>query len=89
MCSSDLRLGDDGITWSLLAGSEVSLSRKLTLSLGARFTGLWSDFSENELNADAALIWWFNSMHGASVEYQRSVEAKLDYFTVRYLYSWQ
>jgi hypothetical protein len=84
-----IRLGDDGFTWSLLLGSEIKFSNSLSLNLGGRFFGLWSDFGENEFTADAAITWWFNNMHGASIEYQRAFEAEANYFTVRYLYSWQ
>jgi hypothetical protein len=84
-----IRLGDDGFTWSLLLGSEIKFSNALSLNLAGRFFGLWSDFGENEFTADAAITWWFNNMHGASIEYQRAFEAEANYFTVRYLYSWQ
>ncbi|MEK9772026.1 MAG: hypothetical protein VW576_00545 [Opitutae bacterium] len=84
-----IRLGDDGFTWSLLLGSEIQFSNSLSLHLGGRFFGLWSEFGENEFTADAAVTWWFDAFNGVSLEYQRAFEAELNYFTLKYLYSWQ
>ena len=84
-----IRLGEDGFTWSLLVGSEIQFSKSLSLNLGGRFFGLWSEFGENELTADASINWWFDAVHGVSFEYQRAFEAELNYFTLKYLYSWQ
>jgi len=84
-----IRLGEDGFTWSLLIGSEIQFSNYLSLSLGGRFFGLWSEFGENEFTADASINWWFNAVHGVSFEYQRAFEAELNYFTLKYLYSWR
>ena len=83
------RLGDDGFTWSLLIGSEIKFSNSLSLNLGGRFLGLWSEFGENEFTADAGITWWFDVVHGISLEYQRAFEAELNYFTLKYLYSWK
>ncbi|MDA0905570.1 MAG: hypothetical protein O2874_04530 [Verrucomicrobia bacterium] len=84
-----IRLGEDGFTWSLLVGSEIQFSNSLSLNLGGRFFGLWSEFGENEFTADASINWWFNAVHGVSFEYQRAFEAELNYFTLKYLYSWR
>ncbi len=84
-----IRLGEDGFTWSLLLGSEIQFSNSLSLHLGGRFFGLWSEFGENEFTADAAVTWWFDAFNGVSLEYQRAFEAELNYFTLKYLYSWQ
>ena len=84
-----IRLGEDGFTWSLLVGSEIQFSKSLSLNLGGRFFGLWSEFGENEFTADASINWWFNAVHGVSFEYQRAFEAELNYFTLKYLYSWR
>jgi len=84
-----IRLGEDGFTWSLLIGSEIQFSNSLSLNLGGRFFGLWSEFGENEFTADASINWWFNAVHGVSFEYQRAFEAELNYFTLKYLYSWR
>ena len=43
----------------------------------------------NELTADAAITWWFDAVHGVSFEYQHAFEAELNYFSLKYLYSWQ
>ena len=86
---SPIRLGDDGFTWSLLIGSEIQFSNSLSLNLGGRFFGLWSEFGENEFTADAGITWWFDAVHGVSFEYQRAFEAELNYFTLKYLYSWR
>jgi hypothetical protein len=84
-----IRLGEDGFTWSLLVGSEIQFSNSLSLNLGGRFFGLWSEFGENEFTADASINWWFDAVHGISFEYQRALEAELNYFTLKYLYSWR
>ena len=84
-----IRLGEDGFTWSLLIGSEIQFSNSLSLNLGGRFFGLWSEFGENEFTADASINWWFDAVHGVSFEYQRAFEAELNYFTLKYLYSWR
>jgi len=84
-----IRLGEDGFTWSLLIGSEIQFSNYLSLNLGGRFFGLWSEFGENEFTADASINWWFDAVHGVSFEYQRAFEAELNYFTLKYLYSWR
>jgi hypothetical protein len=84
-----IRLGEDGFTWSLLVGSEIQFSNSLSLNLGGRFFGLWSEFGENEFTADASINWWFDTVHGVSFEYQRAFEAELNYFTLKYLYSWR
>ena len=84
-----IRLGEDGFTWSLLFGSEIQFSNSLSLNLGGRFFGLWSEFGENEFTADASINWWFDAVHGVSFEYQRAFEAELNYFTLKYLYSWR
>lgn len=84
-----IRLLDDGFTWSLLIGSEIQFSNSLSLNLAGRFLGLWSEFGENEFTADAGITWWFDAVHGVSLEYQRAFEAELNYFTLKYLYSWQ
>lgn len=84
-----IRLKDDGFTWSLLIGSEIQFSKSLSFHLSGRFLGLWSEFGENEFTADTGVTWWFDAFHGMSLEYQRAFEAKLNYFTLKYLYSWQ
>lgn len=84
-----IRLGEDGFTWSLLLGSEIQLSNSLSIDLSGRFFGSWTEFGENEFLADAAIIWWFDAVHGVSFEYQRAFEAELNYFTLKYLYSWR
>ena len=84
-----IRLGEDGFTWSLLVGSEIQFSNSLSLNLGGRFFGLWSEFGENEFTADASINWWFDAVHGVAFEYQRAFEAELNYFTLKYLYSWR
>ncbi|MGA1116094.1 MAG: hypothetical protein ACO3UY_06405, partial [Opitutales bacterium] len=84
-----IRLGEDGFTWSLLVGSEIQFSNSLSLNLGGRFFGLLSEFGEKEFAADASINWWFDAVHGVSFEYQRAFEAELNYFTLKYLYSWR
>jgi hypothetical protein len=84
-----IRLGEDGFTWSLLIGSEIQFSNSLSINFWGRFFGLWSEFGENEFTADASINWWFDAVHGVSFEYQRAFEAELNYFTLKYLYSWR
>jgi len=84
-----IKLGDDGFTWSLLLGTELQFTNSLSLHLGGRFLGLWSEFGENEFTVDTGITWWFDAIHGVSLEYQRAFEAELHYFTLKYLYSWQ
>jgi len=84
-----IRLGEDGFTWSLLVGAEIRFFRSFSIHTGGRFYGLWSDYAENEFAADAGITWWLNNDHGVNFEYQRAFESELNYFTLRYLYSWQ
>ena len=73
-----VRLGKDGMTWSLLLGTDIQLSPSLTLNLGGRYFGLWSEFGENEFTADAGLTWWFDHIHGISLEFQRAFDSLVD-----------
>ena len=63
-------------TWSLLLGTELQFTNSLSLHLGGRFLGLWSEFGENEFTVDTGITWWFDAIHGVSLEYQRAFEAR-------------
>jgi len=78
---------EDGFTWSFLFGSEVKFTRSLSASLHGRFFGLWSDFSTTDFSTNLGLTWWIDNEHGVLFDYSRSIDAELNYFTLKYLYS--
>lgn len=84
-----IRLAEDGFTWSLLLGAELQVTHSLSFNFGGRFLGAWSEFKQNEFSTDFGVTWWFDQIHGASFQYQRAIEAELNYFSLEYLYSWQ
>ena len=82
-------LGDDGFTWSFLAGTEILFTENFSFMLGGRFIGLWSDFGENDFNLNTGLSYWINDVHGIALEYNRAFDRKVNFVTLKYLYSWQ
>ena len=82
-------LGDDGFTWSFLAGTEILFTENFSFMLGGRFIGLWSDFGENDFNLNTGLSYWINDVHGIALEYNRAFDREVDFVTLKYLYSWQ
>ena len=83
------RLGDDGMTWSFLGGTEILFTDNFSLLLGGRFIGLWSDFGENDFYLNAGFSYWINDVHGIALEYNRVIDRKVSFFGLKYLYSWQ
>ena len=84
-----VRLNDDGFTWNFLAGTEILFTEYLSLSLGGKFKGLWSDFGENDFLFDFGFTWWINDIHGVALEYNHSFDQEVDFIGLKYLYSWQ
>ena len=82
-------LGDDGFTWSFLAGTEILFTDNFSFMLGGRFMGLWSDFGDNDFSLNTGLSYWINDVHGISLEYNRAFDKEVDFITLKYLYSWQ
>ncbi len=84
-----MRLSEDGVTWTLIGGTEVMFTEELSLSVGARFLGVWADFGSNDLALDLGLSWWINDIHGVAFEYSHAFDNEIDYIGLKYLYSWQ
>jgi hypothetical protein len=84
-----IRLKEDGFLWSLFLGSELKITNSLSAFLGGTFYGLWSEFGTNDLTIDSGLTWWIDNEHGVLFEYAHSLDAKLNQFTIKYLYCWQ
>ena len=87
--SAALSLADDGFTWNLQAGTEILFTEEISLALGAKFFGLWSDFAETEFDLGVDLVWWINDIHGLSLGYSHSVDREVDVIGLKYLYSWR
>jgi hypothetical protein len=87
--SPKVRLADDGFTWKFLAGTEILFTDYLSMSIGANFIGLWTDFGENDLSFDVGLTWWINDVHGVAFEYNHAFDQEVDFIGLKYLYSWQ
>ena len=83
------RLGDDGMTWSFLAGTEILFTDNFSFMLGGRFIGLWSDFGENDFYLNTAISYWINDVHGIAIEYNRALDQEVSFIGLKYLYSWQ
>ena len=84
-----VRLGDDGMTWSFLGGTEILFTDNFSFLLGGRFIGLWSDFGENDFYLNTALSYWINDVHGIAFEYNRAFDQEVSFFGLKYFYSWQ
>ena len=84
-----VRMKKDGFTWKLLAGTEVLFTDYFSMSFGANFLGLWSDFSQNDFSIDVGLTWWINDIHGVAFEYSHAFDQEVDFIGLKYLYSWQ
>ena len=83
------RLKEDGLTWSLLGGTEVMFTDELSLYLGGRLIGAWTDFSSNDFSFDLGFTWWIDDAHGVAFEYSHAIENEVDFIGLKYLYSWQ
>ena len=84
-----LRLSEDGTNWNLIAGTEILLTDSLSVGVGAKLFGLWSDFSENDMSLDLSVTWWINHIHGVALEYDYTLDREVDYLRLQYLYSWR
>ena len=84
-----LRLSEDGTNWNLIAGTEILLTDSLSVGVGAKLFGLWSDFSENDISLDLSVTWWINHIHGVALEYDYTLDREVDYLRLQYLYSWR
>lgn len=84
-----VRMSEDGFTWNFLAGTEILFTDYFSISLGGKFKGLWSKFSENDFLFDLGLTWWINDVHGVALEYNHAFDQEVDFIGLKYLYSWQ
>ena len=64
-------------------------TEEVSLSLGASYLGVWTDFSSTDLAFDLGLTWWINDVHGVALEYSYAFDSEVDYVGLKYLYSWQ
>ena len=87
--SAAISLAEDGFTWNLQAGTEILFTEEISLALGAKFFGLWSDFAETDFDLGVDLIWWVNDVHGVSLGYSHSFDREIDVIGLKYLYSWR
>lgn len=84
-----IRFADDGLSWKLLAGTEILFSEYFSISIGANFIGLLADLGENEFTVDVGITWWINDVHGIALEYNHAFDQELDLIGLKYLYSWK
>ena len=87
--TAKVRLPDDGFAWKFLAGTEILFTDYLSMSIGANFIGLWSNFGENDFTFDVGLTWWINDVHGVALDYNHAFDQEVDFIGLKYLYSWQ
>ena len=87
--SAAISLADDGFTWNLHAGTEILFTESISVALGAKFFGLWSDFAETDFDLGVDLVWWINDVHGVSLGYTHSFDREIDVIGLKYLYSWR
>ncbi len=84
-----IRFADDGLSWKLLAGTEILFSEYFSISIGANFIGLLADLGENGFTVDVGITWWINDVHGIALEYNHAFDQELDLIGLKYLYSWK
>jgi len=87
--SRNLILGQNDLNWKIGLGSEFLFSSSFSASLGLNFYGLLSDFGNNDSEWELSFLYWFGDIHGAGFEFRHSNDADVNYFGLRYLYSWQ
>ena len=87
--ASDMVLGDDGMSWTLLGGTEVAFTEFLSLDLGGSFFGLWKDFSHTDFSVGVGVTWWINETHGVAIDYDYTFNHEIDYLSLNYFYSWR
>ena len=86
---ASILLNNDGFSWNLIGGTEFMFTEEVSLSLGASYLGVWTDFSSTDLAFDLGLTWWINDIHGVALEYSYAFDSEVDYVGLKYLYSWQ
>ena len=82
-------LRETGFNWSLAVGTEILFNSSLSAMIGVNFYGMWSDFGKTDAEWEASLLYWLEEIHGIGIEYRHSNDADVNYFGLRYLYSWQ
>ena len=87
--ASGVSLAEDGFSWNLQAGTEILFTEEVSLALGAKYYGLWTDFSETDFELSLDFIWWINDVHGVSLGYSHSLDTEIDVIGLKYLYSWR
>ena len=87
--NAQVRLIEDGFTWSILGGTEIMFTDELSLSIGGRLLGAWKEFSSTDFSFDLGLSWWIDDVHGVAFEYSHTMESEIDFIGLKYLYSWQ
>jgi len=87
--NAQVRLIEDGFTWSILGGTEIMFTDELSLSIGGRLLGAWKEFSSTDFSFDLGLSWWIDDVHGVAFEYSHTMENEIDFIGLKYLYSWQ
>ena len=87
--SAGISLADDGFTWNLQFGTELLFTEEISLAIGGKFFGLWSEFGETDFDLGVDLVWWINDVHGVSVGYNHAFDRGIDTIGLNYLYSWR
>ncbi|MEC7801968.1 MAG: outer membrane beta-barrel protein [Verrucomicrobiota bacterium] len=87
--SQNLILEEEGFGWSLEAGTEIAFTQDLSFIFFAKLHGLWKDFSYNDFNLNSELTWWMDDEHAFALSYLHMVDANVDQFILKYMYSWK
>lgn len=83
------RLTEDGLTWSFRGGTELIFTDELSLSLGGKLLGSWTNFGSTDFCFNLGFTWWIDDVHGLAFEYSHTTENEIDFIGLKYLYSWQ
>ena len=62
---------------------------ELSVYLGGRLIGSWTDFSSNDFIFDLGFSWWIDDVHGVALEYSHTMENEVNFIGLKYIYSWQ
>ena len=65
------------------------LPRDLSFIFFAKLHGLWKDFSYNDFDLNSELTWWMDDEHAFALSYLHMVDANVDQFILKYMYSWK
>ena len=87
--SAGISLADDGFSWNLQFGTELLFTEEISLAIGGKFFGLWSEFGETDFDLGVDLVWWINDAHGVSLGYSHAFDRGIDVIGLNYLYSWR